>query len=98
MGKMSELDICIGELRDAAQSLKIVADNLSVLFAGNKSVSAETTITLEQVRSVLAEKSRAGFTAEVKNLLLKNGAEKLSAIDPDKYSALLAEAEVLGNE
>lgn len=98
MGKMSELDICIGELRDAAQSLKIVADNLSVLFAGNKSASAETTITLEQVRSVLAEKSRAGFTAEVKNLLLKNGAEKLSAIDPDKYSALLVEAEVLGNE
>lgn len=52
-------------------------------------------LTLEQVRAVLAEKSRAGHTAEVKALLLKHGADKLSDIDPAEYPALLAEAEVL---
>lgn len=53
------------------------------------------TLTLEQVRAVLAEKSRAGYTAEVKALLLKHGADKLSEIDPAEYPALLADAEVL---
>ena len=52
-------------------------------------------LTLERVRAALAEKSRAGHTAEVKALLIKHGADKLSDIDPAEYPALLAEAEVL---
>lgn len=52
-------------------------------------------LTLEQVRAVLAEKSRAGHTAEVKALLIQHGADKLSEIDSAEYPALLAEAEVL---
>ena len=56
---------------------------------------AKPTLTLEQVRAVLAEKSRAGHTAEVKALLLKHGADKLSDIDSEHYAALLADAEVL---
>ena len=55
----------------------------------------EKPLTLEEVRAVLAEKSRAGHTAEVKELLNKHGADKLSEIDPAEYPALLAEAEVL---
>ena len=55
----------------------------------------EKPLTLEQVRATLAEKSRAGHTAEVKALLLKHGADKLSDIDPAEYPALLADAEVL---
>lgn len=55
----------------------------------------EKPLTLEEVRAVLAEKSRAGHTAEVKELLNKHGADKLSEIDPAEYAALLAEAEVL---
>ena len=55
----------------------------------------EKPLTLEEVRAVLAEKSRAGRTAEVRELLNKHGADKLSEIDPAEYPALLAEAEVL---
>ena len=55
----------------------------------------EKPLTLEEVRAVLAEKSRAGHTAEVKELLNKHGADKLSEIDPAEYPALLADAEVL---
>ena len=51
-------------------------------------------LSLEQVRAALAEKSRAGHTAEVKALLIKHGADKLSDIDSAEYPALLAEAEV----
>lgn len=56
---------------------------------------AEQPMTLADVRAVLAEKSRAGHNAEVRELLLKHGAEKLSDIDPAEYPALLADAEVL---
>ena len=41
--------------------------------------------TLEEVRAVLADKSRAGHTAEVKELLEKHGAPKLSGIDPAEW-------------
>ena len=105
MSKMSELDLCVGELRSAAQSLNTVADSLTSLFSGSQprtSVQPESKptskpITLEDVRAVLAEKSRNGHTAKIRELLEKHGAAKLSEIDPQKYSALLAEAEVLGN-
>ena len=55
----------------------------------------EKPLTLEEVREVLAEKSRSGHTEEVRALLNKHGADKLSEIDPAEYAALLAEAEVL---
>lgn len=55
----------------------------------------EKPLTLEEVRAVLAEKSRCGHTEEVRELLAKHGADKLPEIDPAEYAALLAEAEVL---
>lgn len=57
----------------------------------------EKPLTLEDVRAVCADKSRKGFTAEVKAILTKHGADKLSEVDPAEYKALLAEVEVLGN-
>ena len=53
------------------------------------------TVTFVQLRSRLSEISRAGHTAEIKELLAKFGAEKLSDVAESDYAALLAEAEVL---
>ena len=53
------------------------------------------TITMEQVRAVLAQKSKDGKKAQVKALLLKYDSGKLSGVKPEDYPALLAEAEVL---
>lgn len=57
----------------------------------------EKPLTLEDVRAVCADRSRKGFTAEVKAILTKHSADKLSEVDPAEYKALLAEVEVLGN-
>ena len=54
-------------------------------------------ITLEEVRAVLADKSHDGYTDQVRGLLQKYGAEKLSGVDPKHYAALLKDAEVLGH-
>ena len=62
-----------------------------------KEPAAKKEIKLADVRAVLDEKARAGFTKEVKELLIKHGADKLSSIDASEYEALLAEVEVLGN-
>jgi hypothetical protein len=40
-------------------------------------------------------KSQAGFTKEIKALIEKYGAEKLSAVEPKHYEALLKEVEGL---
>jgi len=53
---------------------------------------------LEQVRAVLADKSQDGFTAEVRALLEKHGAKRLSEIDPANYQALLSDTEALSND
>jgi UDP-N-acetylmuramyl pentapeptide synthase len=54
------------------------------------------TLTLVEVRRTLAEKSREGFTEQIRNLLIKYGADKLSEIDPKNYAALVNEAQYLG--
>lgn len=52
-------------------------------------------VTIEQVRAVLAEKSQAGLTAQVKDLLTSFGSVKLSGIDPARYEELIEAAKAL---
>ncbi len=103
MSKMSDMAQTIEELRSAAAAITDAADWLTKMFSGeSQTEDAPTTppepeLTLEHVRSVLADKSRQGHTAEIRALLQKYGASKLSQIAPAHYKALLAEAEVLTN-
>ena len=103
MGKFSELELTIKDLRTAAATINDVANTLVEMFSGDPhtgdvdepAAPAEPQLTLEQVRAVLTDKSRNGHTAEIRSLLQKYGAAKLSGIDPANYKALLADAEVL---
>lgn len=98
MGKISELDMAISDLRKAAATINDVANTLAEMFSGTTTEEApvkEPPLTLEQVRTVLAEKSRNGHTAEIRALLQKYGAAKLSLVDPAHYKDLLRDAEVL---
>ncbi|NBI88007.1 rRNA biogenesis protein rrp5 [Lachnospiraceae bacterium] len=85
------------EPEKVGRSGKAVAKNTAKKDAkpAAKQEQEEKPLTLEEVRAVLAEKSRSGHTEEVRGLLAKHGADKLSEIDPAEYAALLAEAEVL---
>ena len=101
MSKMSEMEATIRELRDIAASINDIANWLTGAFSGTEeaapSPEPEKALTLEEVRAILAEKSRDGFTAQIRDLLLKYGAKKLSEVAPASYKALVADAEVLGN-
>lgn len=61
----------------------------------NKEEAAEKTITLEEVRKVLATKSKNGKQVEVKELIKKYGVNKLTDIHPCNYKELLEFAQVL---
>ncbi|WMJ87764.1 DNA ligase [Anaerocolumna sp. MB42-C2] len=107
MSKMNQLSAELDELKKCGEILIKVSDTLSELLSTpteekpakepKKKGETKKALTLTDVRAVLAEKSRNGYTADVKALLLKYGADKLSDINPTEYEALLAEAEVLGN-
>ncbi|MCD7778904.1 MAG: DNA ligase [Clostridiales bacterium] len=105
MGKMSELDSGLEELRKCGEKIIAISEMISAMFSTDdepadneppKEVKANV-ITLEVVRKVLADKSLSGYRADVKNLITSFGAEKLSDIDSSKYEELLAKAEVIGN-
>jgi len=51
----------------------------------------------QEVRAMLADKSRNGASAQIKELLGKYGAEKLSEVSSDGYAALLKDAEGIEN-
>lgn len=96
--QLSKLAAMQSEIRHCGEFLIALSDWLAGMPRGNmKSEQAETTkeIKLEEVRAVLAEKSRSGHTAEVRRLLLKHGADRLSAIAPAEYATLLADAKEL---
>ena len=97
------LDV-IEDMRSLADSLQTMANAIAGDDAANEPQTAtnESTatpsakaVTLEQVRAVLAEKSHDGFTEQIRGLLQKYGAQKLSAIDPGRYADLMREAEEL---
>lgn len=99
------LDV-VTDLRSLADSVQAMADAIASgdvpdAARNEPEVVASTkpppAVTLEQVRAALSIKSQEGYTADVRALLQKHGAEKLSAIDPSHYAALLADAEALGH-
>lgn len=55
----------------------------------------EKTYEIEDVRKILADKSRLGHTAKIRELLVKYGAKKLSEIEPSNYKDLVADVEKL---
>lgn len=87
-----------------ANDLHNLADGIAVLGksfqeekpAPQEEAKQEPKVTLEEVRGVLAAKSKDGFTAEVRAIIQKYGAECLSGISEKDYPALLKDVEGLG--
>ena len=84
---------CFEKLATECRALGTKGEDVQAKVVASEKESK--TISIEMVRAVLAEKSRDGKTREVKALLMKYDAGKLSGVKPEDYAALLAEAEVL---
>ena len=95
----------VEDIRSLADSLQTLANAISGDDVADEASAASiepvakppVTVTLEQVRAVLAEKSHEGLTEQVRSLLQKYGAQKLSAIASDRYADLLRDAKELND-
>ena len=104
MGKVSELEMQIKELRSCGEPILEIANTLAGMFSSQaadtppKAAPKEKpkTPAFEEVRHRMTVIAQAGYSAEVKALITKYGARKLSDIDPSRYEDLLKEADALG--
>ncbi len=97
------LDV-VEDMRSLADSIQAAAEALAgnepeseVASAAEKPAPPKPTVPLETLRARLGEISRAGYTAEVHDLIQKHGATHLSKVAPEDYETLLKEAEELVN-
>lgn len=97
-----ELKLAASEIRSCGEMLLGAAERLIRACEASPAKQVKTialqeeSLTIEDVRRVLAQKSREGFTAEIRTLLEKHGADRLSKIAPEHYAVLLKEAESIG--
>ena len=91
--------VLIDGLKKLSADIADLAAQLEGLEAKQQdSPAVETAYTYEQVRAILAEKSRTGFRAEVKAILTAHGVKQLSDVkDPSEFAAIVADAEGIGN-
>lgn len=102
MTNAGAMEQIIEALHAAAKALDEAANQLAGQKKPQKTAApavnkAEKTLTLEEVRKVAADKARQGHTEEVRQLIQKFGADKLSGVDAAKYPALMKELEAMGH-
>ena len=101
MSKMSNLDILLSGLIEHGEAILEIAKEMKNMFSEESTTlheKPETTLSFTDLRAKLAEKSREGFTAEIRAILISHGAEKLSAIQLSDYETVLKEVEALSHE
>ncbi|MGN1114507.1 MAG: DNA ligase [Oscillospiraceae bacterium] len=85
----------VKELSELSEELKKCGETLIKIYESLNSLTCTKPVTLDELRKTLASKSQSGYTEEIKKLLKKHGADKLSDVKPEEYSSLLKEAEAL---
>ena len=112
MSKTSDLLLTLDEMITCGQNMVKAANALKAYFSSTEEADApavtvekaavetakpaDTAYTFADVRKAFSAKSHDGYTEEVKALITKYGAAKLSDIKEENYSALMADLEVIG--
>lgn len=100
MTESCDLSKVADQLRRCGDAFLSLADALADKPCGGELCGGEKEeppLTYVDVRMVLAEKAESGFDDEVRALVMKHGAKRLSKVKPEEYAVLLAEVEALGN-
>ncbi len=107
MSKMSELSQALDELTACGEGLIRTANALREIFSAEAEpgLAAEDAAesrkeeakryTFAEVRKAFSAKSHAGYTEQVRALIAKYGADKLSAVKEEDYPALMADLEAI---
>lgn len=107
MSRMSELSQVLDEMIACGEGMIRAANAIKEIFTAEPETEApvreepekkqETkTYTFAEVRKAFSAKSHEGYTEQVRALIAKYGAEKLSGVKKEDYPALMADLEVIG--
>lgn len=104
------LDV-VQNIKNLANSLEVFADGLmegqgqpvvpekkKQSVANSEITPVKSEVTLEEVRAILARQSQAGYTEQVRSILTRFDAKKLSEVQPQYYEEILLLAEELSND
>jgi hypothetical protein len=103
---MSELSQILDELVSCGEGLIRAVNALREMYAADEpSISHDEaahmgtakakTYSFIDVRKAFSAKSHAGFTDQIKMLITKYGADKLSAVKEEDYPAIMADLEAI---
>ena len=111
MSKMNELSQVLDELVACGERLIRTANALRDIFSAEPEPETQpetkeapaaasraeqpTVYTFAEVRKAFSAKSHAGYTEQVRALITRYGADKLSAVKEEDYPALMADLEAL---
>ena len=108
MSKMSELSQVLDELAACGERLIQTANAIRDIFTAEPDEQPKTApgtepkaeepqkYTFTHVRKAFSAKSHAGYTEQVKALIGKYGAAKLSDVKEEDYPVLMADLEGIG--
>lgn len=91
---ITDLIVLAEDLQELVDVMEL-SEQVSQVPEATQVMPEAPTVTLEEVRAVLAEKSHEGKGTEIKALIEKYGAQKLSGVDSAQFGALLADGEAL---
>ena len=104
MSKMSELSQALDELTACGERLIRAANAIREIFSTEAEPEAQsadtpaeelTRYTFAEVRKAFSAKSHAGYTEQIRALIARYGADKLSAVKEEDYPALMADLEAI---
>lgn len=93
-------------VKRCGESLVAASNELEAMFSTQQATAPEPVAqaepetrkaTIEDVRAVLLEKRRAGYTDAIKALLARYNANKLTEVKAESYASLLAAAKEIGS-
>lgn len=93
----NSLQVLAEALMAGEQSEEIIKED-DLPFDTSDMKASKPQVTLEEVRSVLARQSQAGFTAQVQSIIQRFDAKKLSDVQPQFYEEIMLLAEELSND
>jgi hypothetical protein len=94
MSRIKLLYALVEDLVTVAGDISAIADALAENESAPESPAAPQ-FTADDVRNALGAKSKAGFKDEVRALIAKYGAAKVSDLKPETFAAIIADAEAL---
>lgn len=83
------------KIKEKIGQIKTIIQEIEELWKEASEVKKQ--YSMEEVRGILADKARLGYTTKIKELLEKYGANKLSELSPEKYADILRDVKELEN-